>query len=408
MAQRPLSEKFEFQNADGHTLSGRLDVPAVGKPLAYAVFAHCFSCSKDLAASRTVVAALTAEGIGVLRFDFTGLGNSAGDFANSHFRANVQDLQAALKAMANDGRPVSLLVGHSLGGAAVLQAAALEDGIKAVATVGAPYDPAHALDRLEGDLETIRSKGHGTVEIAGRVFDISAEFLAGMEAEALKDRLKRLNAALLVCHSPVDQTVSIDQASSIFQAARHPKSFLSLDKADHLLTQVEDATFVGHQIATWAKRYIPLIEPNQSDLSGQIIVRSTGLGKFQQEVLGDGHCLTADEPKSFGGNATGFSPYEFLMTALGACTNMTIKMYADRKGLAVEQVETSLDHAKIHVSDCEDCTTEKGKIDEIKRQIKITAPTLTQEQLARLMEITDMCPVHRTLHSEVKIRTTQA
>ena len=403
---RPITRKFEFKGSGGVTLAGRLDVPVIGLPKAYAVFVHCFSCSKDLAASRNVSARLVSEGFGVLRFDFTGLGHSQGEFANSHFQANVHDLLAAIDAMADAQMAPSLLIGHSLGGAAVLQAAHLRVGISAVATIGAPYDPEHAIERLEGDIDAIRLNGVGDVNIAGRTFQITSSFLDGMKPEVLDGRLSKLRASLLVMHSPLDNTVAVDNATQIFLKAKHPKSFVGLDTADHLLSRRPDAEHVGDVIASWARRYVDWQDDDVAAGEGQVMVASTGLGRFQQRITTADHSLTADEPKSLGGLDSGPSPYDYLLSALGACTNMTLQMYAARKQWPLEGVSVALQHAKIHATDCADCETSVGQIDEIHRAIHIEGEQLDSDQRARLVEIADKCPVHRTLHNEVKIRTT--
>ena len=402
---QPITEKFTFTSPQGHELAGRLDSPRVGAPRGYAVFAHCFSCSKDLGAVRRIVTRLTQAGLSVLRFDFTGLGHSEGEFANSHFQANVADLSAAIKAMNAAGKPPSLLIGHSLGGAAVLCAASDHEQIKAVATVGAPFDPAHALDNITEDISDLDPEACVEVSLGGRPFSIDRQFVEGMRAGKVQAAAKTLRAALLVLHSPVDQTVGIDHASQIFLNARHPKAFVGLDTADHLLTKAEDAAFVGDTIATWAARYVDLSLPEQSEARGQVVVESTGVGKFQQRVLAAGHALVADEPKSYGGLDSGPSPYDYLLAGLGACTNMTLAMYAERKGLPLEGVIVALDHSKIHAKDCAECETQSGKIDHIKRTLTIEGEALTPEQRQRLLEIADMCPVHRSLHGEFKIET---
>ena len=402
---QPMSEKFTFQSLQGHKLAGRLDSPRIGGPRAYAIFAHCFSCSKDLIAVRRICARLTVAGIAVLRFDFTGLGHSEGEFANSHFQANLADLNTAIEAMNAAGMPPTLLIGHSLGGTAVLKATAEQEQIKAVATVGAPFDPAHALDNIAGDVSNLPKDQGIEISLGGRPFVIDHSFVDGMRDGSVAASVKSLRAALMVLHAPTDDRVGIDHASHIFLNAKHPKAFVGLDTADHLLTKVDDAVFVGDTIATWAARYIDLSDPETFETREQVTVMSTGLGKFQQRVLAAGHTVIADEPKSYGGLGSGPAPYDFLMVSLGTCTNMTLAMYADRKSLPLRGVSVILKHNKIHAKDCEECETKVGRIDRIKRTIRLQGEDLTANQRQRLLEIADMCPVHRSLHGEFHIET---
>jgi putative redox protein len=399
------SEKVEFEGAQGDMLAARLEMPA-GKPRAYALFAHCFTCSKDIFAASRIAGALAEQGFAVLRFDFTGLGASDGEFANTNFSSNVGDLLKAVEYLRTEHAAPSIIIGHSLGGAAVLAAAGQVPEIKAVATIGAPSDPGHVQHLFAAARPEIEAKGEAEVSLAGRTFRIQKQFLDDIESHRLADAIGAMRKALLVFHSPVDQTVGVENAAEIFMAAKHPKSFISLDDADHLLSRHEDAIYVATVLSGWASRYLPEDEAQAADDApgepGTVIVRETGNGKFQQDVINGPHRMLADEPPSVGGTDTGPTPYGYLLAGLGACSSMTVRMYADRKKWPLEHVSVSLRHDKIHATDCEECETRDGKVDKIEREIALTGP-LDDEQRARLLEIADKCPVHRTLHSEVQI-----
>jgi uncharacterized OsmC-like protein/pimeloyl-ACP methyl ester carboxylesterase len=400
------SERFEFPNARGEKLAALLDLPA-GQPVAYALFAHCFTCGKDVLAAKRIAEGLTARGIAVLRFDFTGLGASEGEFANTTFSSNVADLVAAANHLREMYRAPAILIGHSLGGAAVLAAAQHCPEVRAVATIAAPADPAHVTGLFRHHVADIHAKGEVEVALAGRAFRIRKEFLDDVAEQKLHECLANLRKALLVLHSPTDDLVGIDNASAIFSAAKHPKSFVSLSGADHLLSRRADAVYVAEVIAAWSERYLEMVpEPDEMPIEG-VFVGETRNGKFEQSVVIGKHRYLADEPTSVGGNGSGPSPYEYLLAGLGACTSMTIRLYADLKKLPLTRVAVRLSHDKIHAADCENCETRDGKIDRIEREITLQGD-LSAEQRARLMEIADKCPVHRTLHSEIDIRTREA
>jgi putative redox protein len=400
------SERFEFPNAHGEKLAALLDLPA-GQPVAYALFAHCFTCGKDVLAAKRIAEGLTARGIAVLRFDFTGLGASEGEFANTTFSSNVADLVAAANHLRQKYRAPMILIGHSLGGAAVLAAAQHCPEVRAVATIAAPADPAHVTGLFRQHVADIHAKGEVEVALAGRAFRIRKEFLDDVAEQKLHQCLADLRKALLVLHSPTDDLVGIENASAIFSAAKHPKSFVSLAGADHLLSKRADAVYVAEVIAAWSERYLDMVpEPDEMPIAG-VLVGETRNGKFEQSVVIGKHRYLADEPVSAGGNGSGPSPYEYLLAGLGACTSMTIRLYADLKKLPLARVAVRLTHDKIHAADCEDCETREGKIDRIEREITLEGD-LSAEQRARLLEIADKCPVHRTLHSEIDIRTKEA
>ena len=395
------STRVNFAGAFGDTLAARLDRPDT-PARAYALFAHCFTCGKDIAAASRIARALTEHGIAVLRFDFTGLGSSDGDFANTHFSSNVDDLAAAADHLREHFAAPSILVGHSLGGAAVIAAAHRIPEAQAVVTVGAPADPGHVTHLFDGHRETIEREGEAEVSLAGRPFTIRKGFLDDVCNQSLMGHLRDLKKALLVMHGPLDQTVGIDNASQIFGAAKHPKSFITLDRADHLLRNPADAAYAANVIAAWVERYLPA-DPAECDPlpHGIVEVRERGVGKFQQVVRIGDKAFIADEPKSFGGDDLGPSPYDLLLAGLGACTAMTVRMYARHKKWPMDAIAVRLSHRKIHAKDCATCETEIGKIDHIHREIVIEGPRLDAAQRERLIDIANRCPVHRTLHAEV-------
>ena len=403
------TERFQFTGEGGNQLAAALDLPD-GPVQAYALFAHCFTCGKDVLAAKRIATALAAKGIAVLRFDFTGLGSSEGDFANSTFSSNVADLVHAADHLRETRGAPAILIGHSLGGAAILAAAGQIPDAKAVVTIAAPSDPAHVTHLFKDKIEDIRTHGKVEVQLAGRPFNIKREFLDDIAEHGLMAHVTKLHKALLIMHSPTDDTVGIDNATNIFLAAKHPKSFVSLSGADHLLSAKRDGAYVADVIAAWVERYVePVAAPVAAAPEGprNVVVRETRTGKFQQTVTSGPHQMLADEPLAAGGADTGPGPYDLLLSALGACTSMTMRMYADRKSLPLERITVTLKHNKIHAEDCAECETREGLIDQIDRVIAIEG-TLDADQRQRLMEIADKCPVHRTLTSEVRILTREA
>jgi len=402
-------ERFQFPSSEGHQLAAALDTPD-GPIHAYALFAHCFTCGKDVLAAKRIATALAVKGIATLRFDFTGLGSSEGDFANSTFSSNVADLVRAADHMRKTGRAPALLIGHSLGGAAILAAAGQIPEARAVVTIAAPSDPGHVTHLFKDSIDDISRNGEGEVRLAGRPFRIKREFLEDVAERSLMEAIARLHKALLVMHAPTDDTVGIDNATHIFVAAKHPKSFVSLADADHLLSNRRDAIYAADVISAWAERYIgaPASEAAASDPGPRkIVVRETRNGKFQQTITAGPHVMLADEPVAVGGDDSGPGPYDFVLAGLGACTSMTMRMYADRKSLPLDRITVTLGHSKIYAKDCAECDTREGMLDQIERVIKIEG-ALDDDQRKRLMEIADKCPVHRTLTSEVRIVTKAA
>lgn len=396
--------KVSFTNKDKEQLAGRLELPLDQKPHNFVIFAHCFTCTKNLTAVKNVGRALTNAGFGVLRFDFTGLGESEGDFENTNFSGNVDDLIEAANFLEENYQAPTLIIGHSLGGAAAIFAASKLESIKAVAVINSPSDPSHVMHLLKDSEQEITKNGKARVNLGGVDFTIKKQFLDDLENNTLKDVVSDLRKALLILHSPQDNTVGIKNAEKIYIAAHHPKSFVSLDGVDHLLSKKEDSMYVGEVIAGWASRYVE-ISPAKEIKSKSKVAASLGQDeKFTTNLKVGDHYLIADEPKSFGGNNFGPSPYEFLSAGLAACTVMTIQMYARRKNWNVGNVSVHIDYSKDHAIDCQECEKDSSKIDTFKREIKLVG-NLTDEQKAKLIQIADKCPVHKTLHSKTQIIT---
>jgi uncharacterized OsmC-like protein/alpha/beta superfamily hydrolase len=399
-----MRRKVTFES-NGTELSGALETPE-SEVRCYALFAHCFTCGKDIAAASRISRALTREGIAVLRFDFTGLGNSDGDFANTNFSSNLQDLLAATRFLRDNFAAPALLIGHSLGGAAILAMASRVPEATAVVTIGAPHRADHVARNFAASLDDINSHGEALVDLGGRQFRLKRQFLDDLKQHSYSD-LGKMRKALLVMHAPLDTTVAISEAEKIYIEARHPKSFVSLDDADHLLSRKQDAEYAARVIAGWASRYLPASrEPAARVGAGHVRVEEKD-HKFTQHVHSDSHHWLADEPVSVGGNNTGPDPYEHLLAALGTCTAMTLRMYASHKSLPLEHVTVNLKHSRDYNRDCQGCAEQPTKIEILERVVTLQGD-LSGEQRARLLEIADRCPVHRTLHSELDVRTVLA
>lgn len=401
------TERFTFPGHGGHALAARLDLPT-GPHLATAIFAHCFTCGKDIRGARRIATRLAAMGIAVLRFDFTGLGHSGGEFANTTFSSNVSDLEAAARHLDGLGMAPALLIGHSLGGAAVLRAAAGIPSARAVATIAAPFDPSHVTDHFASALPEIAAEGSAQVDLGGRPFRIGRAFVEDVSRTRLEAAVAGLGRALLILHSPTDQTVGIENASGIFLAARHPKSFVTLDGADHLVSDAADAEYAAEVIAAWAGRYVDLDPPAPPEGAPEGVVRVSEAdadGFLQDVAAGPRHHALADEPRAFGGTDRGMSPYGFLAAGLGACTSMTVRLYARRKGWPLDHVSVEVTHDRVHAQDAEaDGEGGRDKVDQFRRVVRLTGD-LDEERRARLMEIADRCPVHRTLERGARIVT---
>ena len=398
--QTPVS----FDSQGGAMLAGVMHTPDAGSPRAYALFAHCFTCTKNINAAVNIAGSLCREGIAVLRFDFTGLGQSEGDFADTHFSSSVQDLVDAAAFLQREYQGPDILVGHSLGGTAALAAAPQIASARAVSTIGSPADAEHVLHLLQDDLACIEKNGEANVKLAGRPFRIRKQFVDDVRSQSVSQGVRKLRKALLVMHSPVDELVPVEEASRIYQNAMHPKSFISLDNADHLLSHERDSRYAGHVLAAWASRFIHEDEAPGPAVyhTGHVVASGRPEDIFRVAINADGHALTGDEPESFGGTDEGPSPYDYLSAALGSCTVMTLNMYARHKQLPLESVRVDVQHGKIHAQDCQECEAESGKIDRFERSIHLQGD-LSDSQRQRLLEIADRCPVHRTLHSEVSI-----
>ncbi|MEP1209718.1 MAG: bifunctional alpha/beta hydrolase/OsmC family protein [Rhizobiaceae bacterium] len=399
--------KTSFPGHSGDLLAARLDIPA-GPIRATALFAHCFTCSKDILAAKRIASELARVGIAVLRFDFTGLGSSKGEFASTNFSSNVQDLVIAADYLRQNYEAPGLLIGHSLGGAAVLAVAADIPEVKGVVTIGAPSDAEHVLHNFSANIEAIERDGQAQVSLAGRPFTIEQQFVEDVRSSNLAQRIGGLKRPLLVLHSPIDATVGIENAGTIFAAAKHPKSFVSLDTADHLLTRNEDAEYAASVIAGWADRYLPKDTVQGEQSTESVRVTETLEGKFQQAVQAGKHRLFADEPESYGGLDSGPSPYDFLSIALGACTGMTLRLYAEKKGMELGRISVEVSHAKIHSRDCVECDHARQdsntRIDRFSRVITIEGGA-PEGMEAKLLEIADKCPVHRTLEASSVVAT---
>ena len=410
-------ERITFPGSQGDELAARLDLPP-GPPIAFALFAHCFTCGKDVKAASRIATALTDSGFGVLRFDFTGLGKSDGEFANTNFTSNTDDVLAAAGWLRAEHQAPQLLIGHSLGGAAVLAIADALDEVRAVATIGAPSDPEHVTGVFAESVDEIAATGEADVQLAGRTFTIRQQFLDDLRNHVVTERIAESTKAHLIMHSPIDNTVGIENAADLFEAAKHPKSFVSLDGADHLLTDPIDAAFAASIIAGFAKRYVDdqsgaLAAPTAS---APVVVAETAQGPFLNHVVVGQHRLLADEPTSIGGFDAGPAPYDFLGAALGACTSMTLRMYADRKKLPLDRVTVEVSHGKVHADDCIECAANDNvfaeiasrratMIDRFERVITLEGDDLTDDDKRRLLAIADKCPVHRTLESASVIAT---
>jgi uncharacterized OsmC-like protein/alpha/beta superfamily hydrolase len=402
-------ERVRFQGGAGYELAGRIDLPVDADPVGFAVFSHCFTCTKNLSAVGRITSALAAGGIATLRFDFTGLGESDGDFAASTFTTNVADLVAAAEYVESRYAAPRLLVGHSLGGSVAIRASQLLPSVDAVAVIGTPASPDHVRRHITGDWRGMEPARDGTVIVAGRPVRLEQEFLEDIAAASLEESVVGFRQGLLVLHSPVDNVVGIDNAGELFAAARHPKSFVSLDDADHLLSDDDDARYAGEVIAAWSARYLDIDQSTvkQPDFRTEepesVTVVRTEAG-FRTDVLSNGFSMIADEPVELGGMNQGPGPYDYLMVALGACTSMTLRMYADRKGWPLAAVTVRLSHRKVHAKDLDDVEHQTGMVDHVDRRIELIGP-LDEEQRLRLREIADRCPVHKTLHSQVVVTT---
>ncbi len=397
-----MHKTIRFNNRSGHALSGVIhyaDAAKFAEPLAYALYAHCFTCTKSIKAAVIISKALALQGIATLRFDFTGLGGSKGAFADSNFSTNIDDLIDAAEFMGAEFAAPQLLVGHSLGGTAVLAAAKHIASAKAVASIGSPAEPDHILHLLERHLNELEQQGQADVQLAGRPFTFKQDFVDDVHRHSIDYR--GLRKAVMVMHSPIDDTVSIDEAGKIFSAAMHPKSFVTLDQADHLLSREQDASYAADVLAAWVMRYLDLSRPSIVHDAGVLVSADTDQG-FLCQVHANGHRLVADEPTSFGGTDLGPSPYDFLATALGSCTAMTLNMYARHKKLPLENVKVDVSHHRIHAQDCDECESQQGKVDVLTRKISVEGDLSVQER-ARLLQIADRCPVHKTLENEIKI-----
>lgn len=396
-------KKVEFPNQKGQLLAGRIDFPLSKEIKGFAIYVHVFTGHKNLLAAKYISRALTLNGIAVLRFDFTGLGESEGDFSETNFTSNVADIQCAANFLSSNYEQPSILIGQSLGGAAAVFASAQIDSVQAVATIGTPSEPEHVTHLLGYSINEIESVGYSEVKIAGKTYCIKKQFLDDLKNKSMFDTVNSLRKAILILHSPQDEIVNIENAAKIYHAAHHPKSFITLNEADHMLTNKEDAYYAGNVIASWVMRYIPVKEKEQLMTEKQVIAHLPRNG-YTTEILAGKHGLIADESEQLGGNDFGPSPYEILNAALGACTAMTLHMYAKRKKWDLQDVKVHLSFSRSYKEDCEACTAEERRLENFEKLIEVEGD-LSEKQVARLMEIADRCPVHRTLKGTPQFKT---
>ena len=397
------SKKVTFENAEGHKLSARIELPVDERPHAFALFSHCFTCSKSLTAVRQITRALAMSGFGTLSFDFTGLGDSEGEFEATNFSTNISDLVAAAQFLEVNYEAPSLLVGHSLGGTAIMHASELIPSARAVVTVGSPYQPKHVAHLFTGSLEDMERDGQAEVSIGGRPFCIQRQFVQDIESKDSATVVKGLGKAFLIFHSPQDRVVGIDNAADMYAVAKHPKSFVSLDGADHLLMNKADAEYVGEVIASWTKRYIPVPSPESVTTESRLVASSTE-NKFTVEIQTGSHRFLGDEPLDVDGHDAGPTPYDFLLASLGTCTTMTVKMYADFKKIPYDQIRTHVSHQKAYAHDQKAADGKGQQIDELERKLEVTGD-LTDQQREKLLQIADKCPVHRTFERGIQVKT---
>ncbi|GAB3646970.1 bifunctional alpha/beta hydrolase/OsmC family protein [Echinicola sediminis] len=398
--------QLKVRNKKGQALQAHLELPANQKPKHYAIFAHCFTCNSDLTAVRTISRALTTYGFGVVRFDFTGLGGSEGQFSESSFSANVSDLLAVNEFLKENYREAELLVGHSLGGAAVLVAASKLPAVSAITTIAAPASLGHVKHLISKQADNIPEEGEVQVTIGGRPFLINKDFIDDLDQTALSSIVKSLRKPLLIMHAPGDKTVGIENAEELYHQAFHPKSFITLDGADHLLTQRKDSDYVGRMIGAWSQRYFEEEDNSMLDRKGEQLVAHLDVenDEFTTRIQTSKHTFLSDEPTDVGGDGFGPSPYDFLSAALASCTVMTIKLYAERKGWDLKEVYAYITYSKKHSDDLKVDVEQPGNLDFLSKKLKFVG-NLDKKQQEKLKEIASKCPVHRTLQTQTVIET---
>lgn len=410
MSVLTTTERITFTNPSGQMLSARLDLPEGGCRF-YALYVHCFTCSKDLLPASRICRFLAAQGIGVLRFDMTGLGASEGDFAETNFETNIGDILSAVEAMTRASKEPSLLIGHSLGGTAAIVASGHIPSLKAVVSINAPSHPRHVKKRFLDQEDKIVKEGSAEVMVEGRPFVIKKHFLEALEETDMQTILQNLTVPLLVMQAPDDSIVHQQNGFDLFAAAKNPKSFCALPGADHLLTDLKSSEYVASMIKAWSAPYIAETHGTLSSSPIEsVVVAENKKGKFTQDVTWGEHIFRADEPVEIaGGLGTGPSPYDFLTAALGACTSMTLRMYADLKKIPVEHISVRVQHHKEDRPEEKEILTtlplkKPDQMDVFSREISIEGP-VTAEQKASLLTIAEKCPVHKTLSRRSEIVT---
>lgn len=403
---------LKIVNKAGEKLAAHLVIPADEQINNIAIFAHCFTCSSSLFVVKNISNELIEKGISVLNFDFTGLGHSEGDFSETNFSNNISDLEDVNSFLTETYIAPTILIGHSLGGAAAIIAASQLENIKAVVSIAAPSYVKHITRHFQNFDEIIKEKGHAMLSIGGRPFTIRKQFIDDLEKHNLEEVVKGLRKPIMIMHSPQDNIVDIENAGRLYNNAFHPKSFISLDGADHLVRNKKDAAYIANVIASWVERYVPIAANGTNEAimlknvdGEQVLVYHETSVPYTNHIYTKTQHILGDEPIDFGGNDLGLSPYELLIAAIGSCTTLTLKLYAKRKEWDLREVYVYLSYAKKHAEEIENREPEAmGKLDFIRKKLKLVG-NLSEEQIIKLKEIASKCPVHKTVAGKVYFET---